>query len=58
MQYLTAFPLPQRLYVQTSMLRSKCISCVVLANVDLRAVVHNEKLRIIHFSSAFMKIIK
>jgi len=55
---LNAFPLPQRLHVRASMLRFTCTSCVVLANVDLRAVLPREKLHIMHFSQAFMEIIK
>jgi hypothetical protein len=55
---LTAFPLPQRLHVRATVLRYTCISSVVLANIDLRAVVHHEKLHIMHFSPAFIEIIK
>ena len=55
---ITAFPLPQQLHVRALMLRYTCISCVVLANIDLRAVLHYEKLHIIRFSPAFMEIIK
>jgi hypothetical protein len=56
--YIIAFPLPQRLDLETSMFRYTCISCVVLTNIDLRAVLHHEKLRVTHFSPDFMEIIK
>jgi hypothetical protein len=55
---LTAFPLPELLQVRDSVLGYTCISCVGLANTDLRTVLHHEKLHIIHFSPAFVEIIK
>jgi hypothetical protein len=53
---LTAFSPPQRLHKWAAMLRY--ITGAVLGNLDRRAVLHHEKLHILHFSPAFMEITK